>query len=306
MIDAFLEMLAAERGAADHTLAAYRRDLMDCASELGGETALEQAESNQLNDYLRQIAKRGLATTTQARRLSSLRQYYLFLLSEGVREDNPTQILDSPKQGRALPKYLSEAEVDCLLETAAVGNSDADIRLHCLIELLYATGLRVSELVGLPKSAYRPEQLFLQVKGKGGKERIVPLSKRAIKAVEAWLAVREPTQDDGFSSTKEDLWLFPGREQDKRGKQSGHLSRWRCAQLLKELALKAGLDPDKVSPHVIRHAFASHLLANGANLRSVQKMLGHSDISTTQIYTHILHQRLQTLVLNHHPLSEKS
>lgn len=309
MIESFLEMMAGERASSHNTISAYRRDLEACSLFLGGEKRLEKAEVKAIQSYLISLAKEGLSPQTQARRLSSLKQYYRFLMSEAVREDNPTLTLDAPKLGRPLPKYLSEAQVSDLL-TCAEANKDKPngLRLHCMIELLYATGLRVSELVNLPLAAYRKGQGFLRIKGKGGKERIAPLSARAIAAIEAWLILRDAELQQDMVRAKylnQTLWMFPGRGTDDQGKNLGHISRWRFAQLLKDLALIAGLDPEKISPHVIRHAFASHLLANGANLRAVQQMLGHSDISTTQIYTHILDKQMQELVTKHHPLSKK-
>ncbi|MFK7867139.1 MAG: tyrosine recombinase [Alphaproteobacteria bacterium] len=306
MIENFLEMMAAERGASIHTINAYLNDLNGLSKFLKGEHPLETATKAQLQAYLQHIAKQRLAPATQARRLSTIKQYYLFLLSENIRTDNPAQTLEPPKQGLALPKYLSERQVSHLLEAASIKTDTHEARLHCMVELLYASGMRVSELVGLPYSAYRAGQPYLFIKGKGGKERLVPLSPRAIKGIESWLPVREvelslhPEKAKYYQQHK---WMFPGRGKDGFGNQTGHITRWRFAQMLKELALKAGLDPAKVSPHVLRHAFASHLLANGANLRAVQQMLGHADISTTQIYTHILEKQFNALIA-HHPLKD--
>ena len=307
MIEAFLEMMVAERGVSVHTLHAYRRDLQSLSDHLGGESALEKASLQQLESYLHNIVAQNLSPSTQARRLSSLKQYYLFLMSEGIRQDNPSSLLEAPKPARRLPKYLSEDDVAALLQLArkrAEHHQDDyhSIRMACMVELLYATGMRVSELVGLPYKTVRLNEPFLHITGKGGKQRLVPLSSRATQALQTWLPVRKAMLDEQSPSA---FWLFPGRGGDDFGNQRGHITRWRFAQLLKSLALEAGLDPQKVSPHILRHAFASHLLAHGANLRSVQHMLGHADISTTQIYTHILQERMQKLV-KHHPLNQKT
>jgi integrase/recombinase XerD len=236
-----------------------------------------------------------MAPRTAARRLSALRQFHRFLNGEGVRPDDPTAALDSPRQGRPLPKYLSEAEVDALLVASRARPGPDGVRLVALLELLYATGLRVSELVGLPLAAIARDRRLLSVRGKGNKERLVPLSEPAREALAAWLPLRQAALGPGSMSR----WLFPSRS------RQGHLTRHRFGQLLKELAIAAGLDPAKVSPHVLRHAFATHLLAHGADLRSVQRLLGHADISTTQIYTHVLEDRLRALVHEHHPLAKQ-
>ncbi|MEM7169653.1 MAG: site-specific tyrosine recombinase XerD [Pseudomonadota bacterium] len=286
-----------ERGAAANTIEAYRRDLESLSAFLAKrQVTVHRADSDSLRAYLSAQAAAGMAAGTAARRLSSLRQYYRFLITEGVRGDDPTAVLDSPKQGRRLPKVLQEAEVDRLLQTARGRQGPEALRLTALLETLYATGLRVSELVALPKASAERKGRFLTVRGKGNKERIVPLSEPALAAIEAYLAVRSSFFPKG-KSIKESPWLFPSRG------RSGHVTRHRVGQLLKELAIEAELDPAAVSPHVLRHAFASHLLHHGADLRSVQMMLGHADISTTQIYTHILDERLKSLVQNHHPLS---
>jgi integrase/recombinase XerD len=234
-----------------------------------------------------------LAPRTGARRLSALRQFYRFLYAEGLRGDEPTAALDSPHQGRPLPRVLSESEVDALLAAARSRDGPEGLRLAALVEVLYATGLRVSELVALPLAAVRRDPRVLLVRGKGGKERMVPLGEPAREALSAYLEVRRRFCPAG----RDPRWLFPSRA------ASGHLTRHRFAQLLKALAVEAGVDPGKVSPHVLRHAFASHLLEHGADLRAVQQMLGHADISTTQIYTHVLNERLRRLVETHHPLA---
>ncbi len=294
-------MLAAERGAAANTLEAYRRDLEHFDAFTAGRAGSpEAAGATEIRDYLAAIDRQGLAPRSVARRLSALRQFYRFLLSEGWRRDDPTTAIDSPRQGRALPKTLSEADVDRLLEQARRTPGPPGARLSALLELLYATGLRVSELVTLPRAAATRDSRFLTVRGKGGKERMIPLSG---PAREALLRYREERRHflkrtAGGGEPADSKWLFASRG------RSGHLTRHRVAQLLKALAAEAGIDPGKVSPHVLRHAFASHLLGRGADLRSLQQMLGHADISTTQIYTHVLDERLKSLVRDHHPLSD--
>jgi integrase/recombinase XerD len=294
MLDAFLEMMAAERGAARHTLDAYRRDLADFRAFLtrrGG--ALPTAGGDDVRAYLAELAGAGLRPSTTARRLAAIRQYYRFLFLEGGHGDDPTTHIDTPKQGRRLPKLLEEAEIEALIGAAKARDGPDSLRLVALLELFYATGLRVSELVGLPLSALAPDRSLLTVRGKGDKERMVPIGGPARAALAAWLGVRpyyvtEPSRQ---------RWLFPSRA------RSGHLTRQRVAQLLKALAPEAGLDASRLSPHVLRHAFASHLVANGADLRSVQAMLGHADIATTQIYTHVQTERLAAVVAHHHPLA---
>lgn len=304
-IDAFLEMLSAERGAARNTLDAYERDLKDFDGFLTSRgRALDAATTRDIRDYLEGLTEQGLSASTAARRLSALRQFHGFLFAEGVRKDDPCGSIEGPRRARPLPKTLSVEEVDALLaaaQRAEDGRTQEEAvlaykraRLVCLMEVLYATGLRVSELVGLPLTAVRGEERFLAVSGKGGRERLVPLSETARAAIDAYLPLRTMRLGDHVSP-----WLFPSR-----GRQ-GHLTRHRFAQLLKDLAISAGLDPTRVSPHTLRHAFASHLLANGADLRAVQQMLGHADISTTQIYTHVLDERLKDLVQTHHPLAKK-
>jgi integrase/recombinase XerD len=305
LIDAFLEMLSAERGAARNTLDAYERDLKDFNAFLTSrERAIDEATTRDVRDYLENLSTQGLSASTAARRLSALRQFHGFLFAEGIRKDDPCGSIEGPRRARPLPKTLSVGEVDALLAAARRAEDGRTheeavlaykrARLVCLMEVLYATGLRVSELVGLPLSAVRGEERFLAVSGKGGRERLVPLSDAARAAIDAYLPLRSMRLGDHVSP-----WLFPSR-----GRQ-GHLTRHRFAQLLKDLAVSAGLDPTRVSPHTLRHAFASHLLANGADLRAVQQMLGHADISTTQIYTHVLDERLKELVQTHHPLARK-
>ncbi|MBV9826653.1 MAG: site-specific tyrosine recombinase XerD [Alphaproteobacteria bacterium] len=295
-LEAFLEMLAAERGVARLTLGAYRNDLVDLAGYLARRgMVLEQVPAAALHDYMAGMATRDLAPRTQARRLSALRQFFRFLVTDGLRAGDPTAGLDTPRLGRPLPKILDEAEVQRLIATAEGWPGDEGVRLRCLLEMLYATGLRVSELVTLPLAAAQRDPRFLLVRGKGGKERVVPLSVPARERITAYLACRPSFLPAGRPLR----WLFPSR-----GKE-GHLTRQRCGQLLKELALAAGLDPARLSPHVLRHAFASHLLDHGADLRSVQQMLGHADIATTQIYTHVQSERLRRLVETAHPLARR-
>jgi integrase/recombinase XerD len=301
-IELFLDMIAAERGGAKNTLAAYARDLADFSTELGkaGRT-IAGASTDDLRGYLGSLARRRFAASSVARRLSAIRQLYRFLYAEGHRADDPSAVIEGPKRNRALPKVLSIAEVDRLLAQARADMGQADqgapkqlraARLACLIEVLYATGLRVSELIALPISAAERNARMLTVRGKGNKERLVPLNEAAKKAMAEYLALLSSA--NGVRETK---WLFPsfGR--------TGHLTRQHFARELKALAAAAGLR--QVSPHVLRHAFASHLLHNGADLRVVQTLLGHADISTTQIYTHVLEERLKSLVRDLHPLADQ-
>jgi integrase/recombinase XerD len=299
LIEAFIEMMSAERGAAENTLAAYRRDLDDAAGFLSGRgTNLAKAKTEEVRSYIQNISAQGFAATSQARRLSSLRQFYRFLYSEGHRGDDPTATVDSPKKARPLPKTLSVDDVGRMLdlaeEEARAEPNLLTLRLHALVETLYATGLRVSELVSLPATAARANRDHILIKGKGNKERIVPLSGKAKTALSAFLALRNKAP--AFANSP---WLFPATS------ESGHLARQVFARDLKALAARALISSKLISPHVMRHAFASHLLQNGADLRVVQELLGHSDISTTQIYTHVLAERLERLVHDHHPLSSQ-
>jgi integrase/recombinase XerD len=295
-LEAFLEMLMAERGAAQLTVAAYRNDLYDLSRYLDSRaTALEAAQEAELHAYLAAAATAQLSPRSLARRISAMRQFYKFLVVDSVREDDPTVGLDTPRLGRPLPKLLSEAEIERLLEVARAWPGDEGVRILCLLELLYATGMRISELLTLPLAAALRDPRFLMVRGKGGRERIVPLSEPGRLALRAYLDCRERF----LPASRPSRWLYPSRAGD------GHLTRQRCGQLLKELAPKAGLDPARLSPHVLRHAFASHLLDHGADLRSVQQMLGHADIATTQIYTHVLSDRLRRLVHTAHPLARR-
>lgn len=304
-VDGFLDMIVAERAASANTRDAYRRDLEDVANFLKqqGRTTLDRATSDDLRAYLDHLAadqiKEKSAVRTVARRLSALRQYYKFLVSEGKRAEDPASVLDTPRQGRALPKILTEEDVQALLNAAANRGGPDGRRLTALLEILYATGLRVSELVGLPMAALARDARALIVRGKGGKERLVPLSGPARDALATYLPDRPWFMTPGREA-KQQAFLFPSRA------NAGVLTRQRMGQLLKQLALDARLDPAKVSPHVLRHCFATHLLDHGADLRSVQKMLGHADIGTTQIYTHVVGERLRRTVENHHPLAAGS
>ena len=287
-VEAFLEMLAAERGAARNTLLAYQADLDGFAGFAAGRgQAVAGADAATLRGWFAQLDNAGFSARTAARKLSALRQFHRFLLREGVREDDPTGDLDSPKLPQPLPKYLSEAEVDALLAAAARRPPAQARLLRAALEILYATGLRVSELLGLPRHALAGDAALLLVRGKGGRERVVPLSDVAKEASAALVA----------GAAKSSRHLFAGR-----GGRA--LSRQGFALMLKQVALAAGIDPARVSPHVLRHSFASHMLARGADLRSLQMLLGHADIATTQIYTHVLAERLQRLVEEHHPLAQ--
>ncbi|MFD1941286.1 site-specific tyrosine recombinase XerD [Paradevosia shaoguanensis] len=292
LIDAFLEMMSAERGAAANTIAAYRRDLVDYASTLARKgTALTKASRQEVVGFLESLKAEGLSASSSARKLSAIRQFHKFLCADGIRPDDPTRIVASPKAQRALPKVLSVGEIDRLLTTAEAEANDENatgaLRLYVLLELLYATGMRVSELVSLKRAAVMRDASFLTIRGKGNKERIVPITDRARDAIRAWLATLEPG-----------IFLFPAKGED------GYLSRQVFARDLKDLAGRAGIASARVTPHVLRHAFASHLLAGGADLRVVQTLLGHADISTTQIYTHVLDEKLRSLVETHHPLAD--
>jgi integrase/recombinase XerD len=297
LIDLYLDMLAAERGAAANTLEAYRRDLEDFSADLGkNDGTIATANSDAIRDYLGRLSGRGFSAASVARRLSAIRQLYRFLYAEGNRKDDPAAAIEGPKRGRALPKVLSVSHVDQLLATAraaiagegAISERLRAARLNCLLEVLYATGMRVSELVALPVSAAQRDQRMLIVRGKGN------------KAMRDYIALREEAgaKLPKKGSAKASKWLFPSFG------ASGHLTRQHFARDLKVLAATTGLKPKQVSPHVLRHAFASHLLQNGADLRSVQTLLGHADISTTQIYTHVLEERLKSLVRDLHPLGD--
>ena len=309
LISLFLDMLAAEQGAGDNTLQAYRRDLTDFSEFLGrGGQSFLGADTQKLRDYLADLDTRGFKSSSVARRLSAMRHLYRFLLSERLRSDDPAAILSGPKRGRGLPKVLSTSDVDRMLTKARELALAAEVsslqqlralRLYCLLEVLYATGLRVSELVSLPLSASRRDARMIVVRGKGDKERLVPLNDASRQAMADYLAAMGALTSQKKKSLASSKWLFPSFG------ESGHLTRQHFGRDLKELAAAAGLSPRLVSPHVLRHAFASHLLHNGADLRIVQTLLGHTDISTTQIYTHVVEERLKSLVRDLHPLAEK-
>jgi integrase/recombinase XerD len=302
----YLDMLAAERGAGANTLAAYRRDLEDFSGYLKDNArSIAKADTDDLRGYLSELSRRGMRVTTVARRLSAMRQLYRFLYAEGHRADDPAAVLQGPKRERNLPKTLTLGEVDHLLRTAAASDPASPLparlraaRLACLVELLYATGLRVSELVSLPASAARKDARVIIVRGKGNKERMVPLNDAAKRAMTAYLALLKEAGQKQTGNLAQSKWLFPSFG------EAGHLTRQHFARELKTLAAASGLRAAQVSPHVLRHAFASHLLHNGADLRVVQTLLGHADISTTQIYTHVLEERLKSLVRDLHPLAQ--
>ena len=295
LIEAFLDMMSAERGASRNTISAYRRDLLDFSVK----NDLKRCGREEVKRYLASLASSGLSASSQARKLSSLRQFFGFLYAEGMRKDDPTSAIDAPKRTRPLPKVLSRDDVEALIEAARAKDGAEGLRLVCIIEMLYAAGLRVSELVELPLAAVRGKNGFLLVRGKGNKERLAPLGPSARGAVDAYLAVRDAFLPEATRGRAAERHLFPSRAAE------GHLTRGRCHQMLKDLALKAGIDPDKLSPHVLRHAFATHLVEGGADLRSVQTMLGHADIATTQIYTHVASERLTQVMEAAHPLSRR-
>jgi len=291
LIESFLEMMAAERGAAHNTIESYGRDLRDAAAFLTRRKSdFTIAEKPLLENYIASLSKSGLSPRTVARRISSLKQFFHFLYSDEVRKDDPGAGLDTPKQPRSLPKSLSNKDIEAMI---AAAQKAGDIRLVAMLELLYASGLRVSELVSLPLSALQKikahDHHFLIVRGKGNKERIVPLHDCALGVLNTYLEIRKSSS----------VWLFPSHGKD------GHVTRQRFGQMLKQIALEAGLDPERISPHTLRHSFASHLLAGGADLRVIQELLGHADISTTQIYTHVEQDKLTRLVREHHPLVRK-
>ncbi|MEJ6788331.1 tyrosine recombinase [Brevundimonas sp. BR2-1] len=292
-IEAFLEMMAVERDASPHTLSAYGRDLAD--AETGVEGGLMKGDEAELEAWYAGLARQGLSPATQARRRSAVRQFYRFALGEGWRADDPSRRLDAPKQGRSLPRTLSGDEIGRLLAAASAHDGAAGLRMVALVELAYASGLRVSELLGLRLEAVRRDPAWLIVRGKGGKERLAPLNASAREAVKVWLVARDAARPE---KAPDSPWLFPSSS------ATGHLTPRRFAQLLDQAALDAGIDPARVSPHVLRHAFATHLLDGGADLRVVQTLLGHADIATTQIYTHVATDRLAQVVKSKHPLAQ--
>ena len=293
-IEAFLEMMAVERDASPHTLSAYGRDLADAEAGITG--GLMAGDEAGVEAWYADLGRRALSPATQARRRSAVRQFYRFALGEGWRADDPSRRLDAPKQGRSLPRTLSGDEVERLLTAAATRDGAAGLRMVALVELAYASGLRVSELLGLKVEAVRRDPAFLIIRGKGGKERLAPLNASARAAVKAWLIARDAARPE---KAPDSPWLFPSAS------AKGHLTPRRFAQLLDQAALDAGIDPARVSPHVLRHAFATHLLEGGADLRVVQTLLGHADIATTQIYTHVATDRLAHVVRDKHPLARE-
>ena len=291
-VEAFLEMMAVERDASPHTLSAYGRDLADAEAGIAG--GLMRGDAAGVEAWYADLGRRGLSPATQARRRSAVRQFYRFALGEGWRADDPSRRLDAPKQGRSLPRTLSGEEIERLLKAAAARDGAGGLRLVALVELAYASGLRVSELLGLKVEAVRRDPAFLIVRGKGGKERLAPLNASAREAVKTWLIARDAARPE---KAPDSPWLFPSAS------ARGHLTPRRFAQLLDQAAVDAGIDPARVSPHVLRHAFATHLLEGGADLRVVQTLLGHADIATTQIYTHVATDRLAQVVRDKHPLA---
>jgi integrase/recombinase XerD len=295
--EAFLEMMAVERAAAKNTLSAYSRDLTDATLFLASRgKGLADAAASDVEAYFADLGARGLSPATAARRRAAVRQFYRFVLGEGWRDDDPSRRVEAPKKGRPLPKVLSRAEMDRLIAAASARDGAQGLRFGCMVELAYASGLRISELTALPLAALARDPAYLIVRGKGGKERLAPLNDAARAAVKAYIAVRPEFLPKG---AKANPWLFPSR-----GK-AGRLTPRRFAQVLDEAAADAGIDPERVSPHVLRHAFATHLLEGGADLRVVQKLLGHADIATTQIYTHVASDRLREVVQTKHPLAKK-
>jgi integrase/recombinase XerD len=291
LIESFLDMMSAERGASVNTISAYRRDLLDFA----GRADMKRAARDDVRKYLASLTEAGIAASSQARKLSSLRQFFGFLYTEGIRKDDPTSAIDAPKRSRSLPKVLTREDVDALIGAARVQDGAEAARLLCIVEMLYAAGLRVTELAGLPLASIRGRDGFIIVRGKGRKERLAPLNPSAREAIKAYLDVRNVFLPKGGESK----FLFPSRSAE------GCLTRRRIHQMLKEMALKANIDPEKLSPHVLRHAFATHLVEGGADLRSVQTLLGHADIATTQIYTHVASDRLTSVMEAAHPLSRR-
>jgi integrase/recombinase XerD len=312
IVERFLEMLSVERGASANTIDAYARDLTNFASFIHRrDRTLETATTEDITGFVSAMVDEGLAASSRARRLSALKQFFRFLIAEGIRSDDPSSMVGGPKREAALPKTLTVDEVDRLLmaarrkvDEAKNGHRAKALRLYCLLEILYATGMRVSELVALPRASLIGDERTLTIKGKGGRQRMVPINPAAQEALTLYLRERDianaaETGSNGVAMKDGSPWLFPSWG------QQGHLTRQRLAQELKLLARRAGIEPTRVSPHVLRHAFASHMLERGTDLRAVQKLLGHADISTTQVYTHLREGHLRHIVTEHHPLSER-
>ena len=300
LIESFLDMMSAERGASQNTLVAYRRDILEFAEDCARRGAdLKCATRGHVRQHLEALSEAALKASSQARKLSALRRFFGFLYSDGIRRDDPTGSVAAPRLSRPLPKILSTEEALKLVEAARedAGDSPEAARLLWIVERLYASGLRVSELVALPMSAIRGSQPLMHVRGKGGRERLAPMGEAARQALDSYVAVRDEFLPRGRLAQVASRYLFPSRGAE------AHLTRRRCHQMLKSLALKAGLDPDRLSPHVLRHAFATHLVEGGADLRSVQTLLGHADIATTQIYTHVARDRLKRTMESAHPLA---
>ncbi|HEV2561158.1 MAG TPA: site-specific tyrosine recombinase XerD [Rhizomicrobium sp.] len=306
LLESFLDMMSAERGTSANTLDAYRRDLADLSATLTKRKAsLRTASREDVKHYLGGLTASGMAPSSQARKLSALRQFFMFLYSEGIRTDDPTNAIDAPRRKRPLPKILSPGDVKRLIDAAMEEYVDdkgrrtsESFRLAAMLEILYAAGLRVSELVALPLASAKTKNGFIFIRGKGNKERLAPLNRSAQKAIKEYLKVRDEFLPRGAARTRSEKFLFPSRGAE------AHITRRRCHQMLKELASKTGIDPAKLSPHVLRHAFATHLVEGGADLRSVQTLLGHADIATTQIYTHVAGDHLQAVIASAHPLSK--
>jgi integrase/recombinase XerD len=302
LIEIFLDMMSAERGASANTLSAYRRDLLDFSAHCAKRsTSLMRATRDDVRAHLASLSAAAMKPSSQARKLSALRRFYGFLYSEAMRKDDPCGAISAPRLTRPLPKILSADEMEILISTARRESVDEPtperLRLACIVEMLYASGLRISELVALPFAAVKTEKRFVHVRGKGGRERMAPLGAEALDAMALYIEVRDELMPRGRMGEKAARYLFPSRGAE------AHLTRRRCHQLLKELAGRAGIDPARLSPHVLRHAFATHLVEGGADLRSVQSLLGHADIATTQIYTHVARDRLKRIVADSHPLS---
>jgi len=300
LVESFLDMMSAERGAAQNTLDAYARDILAFAEDCARRGCdLKTADRDRVRAHLAVLSAAAIKPSSQARKLSALRRFYGFLYSEGIRRDDPCGAVEAPRLSRPLPKILSAEEALKLVDAARVGDEDSAerARLLCIVEMLYASGLRISELVGLPLASVRTRERFIHVRGKGGRERLAPVGAAAREALEVYLSFRDSFMPRGKLGIAAARYLFPSRG------AGSHLTRRRCHQMLKTLAVKAGIDPDRLSPHVLRHAFATHLVEGGADLRSVQTLLGHADIATTQIYTHVARDRLKRTMEMAHPLS---